>query len=276
MDLYSILNHDACRLNIGERTKEGVLRKIAEVAASTPVVADAEVSAQRIFQQLSAREEQGSTGFGNGVALPHTRVKGMNEFLLFLVTTRKGVDFGAIDHKRVQVFFVLLGPDEQVNEHLKALAAVSRVLSNSNVKKEILGASGPTAACEAFLRNVRYVEGERPAVRKMRVLYVILYLDELLYDILEFFIEQGIEGATIVESSGMGRYISNIPLFASFIGFMNEDKTSSRMIMALVPENRVDDIIEGIEGITGDMDKKEGAMVFTTEVSFHKGTMKMM
>lgn len=276
MDLYTILNHDACRLNIGERSKEGVLRKIAEVAAITPAVAVAEVSGQQIYQQLMAREDQGSTGFGNGVAIPHTRVKGMKEFLLFLITTRKGVDFGAIDHKRVQVFFVLLGPDDQVNEHLKALAAVSRVLSNSNVKKEILSASGPTAACESFLRNVRYVEGGRPSAQKMRVLYVILYLDELLYDILEFFIEQGVEGATIVESSGMGRYISNIPLFASFIGFMNEDKTSSRTIMALVPENRVDDLIGGIEDITGDLDKKEGAMVFTTDVSFYKGTMKMM
>ena len=92
----------------------------------------------------------------------------------------------------------------------------------------------------------------------------------------EFFIEEGIDGATVLESSGMGHYISNIPLFASFIGFMNEDKNRSRTIVAMVPENKVNDIIQGIERITGDLDKKEGAMVFTVDASFHKGSMRML
>ena len=93
---------------------------------------------------------------------------------------------------------------------------------------------------------------------------------------MEYFIQEGIDGATIVESSGMGEYISNIPLFASFIGFMNENKHSSKTIMAMIPAERQQEILEGIESITGDLDKKEGAMIFMTDVTFYKGTMKML
>ena len=274
MELYSVLDRDACALDISEKTKEAVLRKIAEIASQADATED--VTAEEVFEKLKEREEQGSTGFGNGIAIPHCRITGMSDFFLFILTSRRGVEFDSIDKKKVQVFFVLLGPDDKIAEHLKILASISRVLSGTNVKREILNAKSKTAVYEAFLRNIQFAEGETFAPRKMKALFVILYEDEFFYDILEFFIEEGIEGATIIDSSGMGKYISNIPLFASFIGFMNQDKNRSRTVVAMVPEDKVDSIVRGIEDITGDLDKKQGAMVFALDVSFYKGTMKMM
>jgi PTS system nitrogen regulatory IIA component len=103
-----------------------------------------------------------------------------------------------------------------------------------------------------------------------------LYEDELLYSVLEIFIEEGIEGATIIESAGMGQYISNVPLFADFIGFMRENKHQSKTLMALVPQEHVQDIINRIEDVTGDLDKKQGAMIMVLDVPYFKGTMRMM
>ena len=74
----------------------------------------------------------------------------------------------------------------------------------------------------------------------------------------------------------MGQYISNVPLFADFIGFMRENKNQSRTIMALVPEEHVHDIIDRIEEVTGDLDKKQGAMIIVLDVPYFKGTMQMM
>ena len=184
-----------------------------------------------------AREDQGTTGFGNGIAIPHTRIEGMSDFLLFVVTSKRGVDFDAIDKKRVYIFFVLLGPEGRVTEHLKILASISHVLASSNVKKEILSARSVTAVYEAFLRNVRFIEGQKRGPQPMKALFIILYEQKLLYDILEFFVEEGIEGATIIDSAGMGEYVSNIPLFASFIGFMNADKNRSKTIIAIIELN---------------------------------------
>ncbi|KQC14178.1 MAG: hypothetical protein APR63_06020 [Desulfuromonas sp. SDB] len=171
---------------------------------------------------------------------------------------------------------MLVGPSTNVGEHLKILASLSRLLSQSGFKKELVNAPTKLAVYEAFIRNTRMEEIAEIKIKKYKLLHIILYVEEFLYDILEYLLENGIEGATIIESYGMGQYISNIPLFASFIGFMKENKNQSKTIITLIPETQEQKLIEGIEKITGDLNKKQGAMVFTQEVSFSKGTMKMI
>ncbi len=275
MELYQFLDKNACTLNISERRKEAVLKRIAHIAATSPALAG--ISPGDIFNALSEREAQGSTGFGKGIAIPHARIPGMKNSLLFIVTSRKGVDFQAVDRKRVFVFFVLLGPNDAVSEHLQILAALSRLIASSRIRREILGARSVEAVYESFVRHTRISSsGHTSAAKKMRLMTIILYMQEALYEILEFIMSQGIEGATIIDSNGMGEYISNIPVFASFIDFMNADKNKSQTIILLIPQDLQDTIVKGIEDITGDLDKKDGAMIITQDITFFKGTMQMM
>ena len=176
----------------------------------------------------------------------------------------------------MKLFFIILGPTEAVTDHLKILAFVSRALSHTNLKRELLAARSETALYEAFLRNTQTERSADNQTRVMKLVMVNLYIEEFLYRVLELFIEEGIEGATIIESAGMGHYISNVPLFADFIGFMNESKHQSKTIMAMVPEEHVDDLIAGIEDITGDLDKKQGAMILVLDVAMYRGSMKML
>ncbi len=273
MNLYDITSERACAVNLQAKTREEILRSIAKQAKQIP--AFAEVGEEEIYQGLLTREEQGSTGFGGGMAIPHARFEKATEFAFFIVTTRRGVDFDAMDKKKVKVFFVLLGPADGVREHLQILAAVSNVIARTNITKELLTATTRSVAYELFLSKTQDKKPKQ-VQEKQKLLQVILYEDTFFYDLLEFYIEEGVEGATVIESSGMGQYISNIPLFASFIGFMNEDKNRSRTILAMVPESRVNELIQGIERITGDLDTKQGAMVLVVDVAFSKGTMKML
>jgi len=274
MDLFKITDAKSCSCGLKAKSKEDVLKQLAGLAVKSEKTTG--ISEEDIFMKLQEREKQGSTGFGGEIAIPHARIKGMEEFLLYIVTDRKGVEFDSLDKKKVRLIFVILGPEEAVNEHLQILASLSRAMSQERVKKEILGATSESALVETFLKNT--IEKSEPTREKqrMKLMILVLYLDEFLYHILEYFIQEGIEGATILDSSGMGEYISSIPLFATFIGFMNERKNHSKTIFVLIPEDREGDIIQGIEDITGDLDKKEGAMILTTDISFYKGTMKMM
>jgi mannitol/fructose-specific phosphotransferase system IIA component (Ntr-type) len=274
MDIYSILDKQSCSVELEARDRDGVLHELANLAVQSDRTAG--VDAETIYRLLAEREEQGSTGFGNEIAIPHARVEGMGDFLLLIGVSRRGVDFGAMDRKRGRIFFVILGPSEGVNEHLKILAFVSRSIGHTNVKNELLQSSTVTALYEAFLRNVDVAPGERPEQRKMQLLLINLYEEDLLYSVLEIFIEERIEGATIIESAGMGQYISNVPLFADFIGFMRENKNQSKTILTLVPEEHIHDIIARVEEVTGDLDKKQGAMIMVLEVPYFKGTMQML
>ncbi|MDP6491408.1 MAG: PTS sugar transporter subunit IIA [Kiritimatiellia bacterium] len=272
MNFYDILSEQSCMPHVHGNTRDEVLRSLARHAAALPQMEA--VSEEDIYEKLLAREEEGSTGFGHGMAIPHARYAAADGFVLLIATSRKGVDFRAIDKKKVKVFFVLLGPEDAPRDHLKVLAGISSIVSRSNVCRQLEVSVTPSAMYEAFMSKTD--EKPEAAREAMKLLNVVLYEDRFFYDIIELFIEEGIDGATILESSGMGQYISNIPLFASFMGFMNEDKNRSRTIMATVPESRVERLIRGIEGITGDLDKKQGAMVMVLDVAFTKGSMKMM
>ncbi len=274
MDLIKITDIKSCSCGIQAKTKEEVLMELSRLAIKSDKLKG--FSEKVIFDKLAEREKQGSTGFGDEIAIPHARIAGMEEFLLFIVTDNKGVEFDTLDKKKAKIIFVILGPEKSVNEHLQILAAISRAISQGNLKKEILNVNTESALVDIFLKNTVEKNGTSDIKQKMKLMFIVLYLDDFLYHILEYFIQEGIDGATIIDSSGMGEYISNIPLFATFIGFMNEKKNHSKTIMALIPEDKEKDIVDGIERITGDLDKKEGAMILTTDISMYKGTMKMM
>ena len=274
MDIYSILEKKSCAIGLRPKSKDEALRSLADLAAQSGRINA--ITADEIYRLLSDRESQGSTGFGNEIAIPHARVEGMEEFLLFVATVPRGVEFDALDKKKVRIFFVILGPAEAVNEHLKILAFVSRALGHTNVKNELIQSSSVTSLYEAFLRNTTSETGEKKEQRKMQMLLLNLYDEDLLYPILEVFIEEGIEGATILDSAGMGRYISNVPLFADFIGFMRQNKNQSKTILTLVAEENLHGLVSHIEDVTGDLDKKQGAMIMVLDIAFMKGTMKML
>jgi mannitol/fructose-specific phosphotransferase system IIA component (Ntr-type) len=275
MDLAAILNSASCSVNLKARNKEGALESLAALAVRGRKTGTA--SEKAIALALSERESQGSTGFGDEIAIPHARVAGMEDFLVFIAHAPKGVDFDSLDKKKVKLFFVILGPENRPSEHVQILAALSRSLSGTTLKKELLAAGSTEILVESFLRHTVEKHDETAvSKRKMKLLVLILYMEDFIYHILEYFLEEGIEGATILDSSGMGQYVSNIPLFATFIGFMNEQKNRSNTILATIPADREDDIIKGIEAITGDLDKKQGAMLMTLDIGVWKGTMKMM
>jgi mannitol/fructose-specific phosphotransferase system IIA component (Ntr-type) len=275
MDLAAILNSASCSVNLKARNKEGALESLAALAVRGRKTGTA--SEKAIAVALSERLAQVSTGFGDEIAIPHARVAGLEDFLVFIAHVPKGVDFDSLDKKKVKIFFVILGPENRPSEHVQILAALSRSLSGTTLKKELLAAGSTEILVESFLRHTVEKHDETAvSKRKMKLLVLILYMEDFIYHILEYFLEEGIEGATILDSSGMGQYVSNIPLFATFIGFMNEQKNRSNTILATIPADREDDIIKGIEAITGDLDKKQGAMLMTLDIAVWKGTMKMM
>ncbi len=274
MDLFTIITEECCTVELSGATKDEVLRQLAGLACRNPLVAEA--GAEAVYEALRDRESQGSTGFEQGVALPHARVAGMREFAVAVAVAPRGVEFAALDKRKSRLFFVVLGPPDRVADHLKLLAAISHQLHLPHVRNELLKAPTATALYESFLRRLSTSGDPETPQRKMKLCLVILYLEELLYDILEYFLQEGIDGATILESSGMGEYISSLPLFAGFIGFLQERKDRSKTILALVPEEKASQIVAGIEQITGDLDTQQGATVIYLDVAYYKGSMKMM
>ena len=79
----------------------------------------------------------GSTGIGNGIAIPHGRIDGIDDIVAVVVTSEEPIDFDAIDDRPVDIFFALLVPSEQTEEHLQTLSSIAQKLSDKDIVKTI-------------------------------------------------------------------------------------------------------------------------------------------
>lgn len=85
---------------------------------------DNSIDADALFEQLIAREKLGSTGIGEGIAIPHCRFKTKGETIAALMTLESPIDFDSVDSKPVDVIFAMLVPEDAENEHLQTLASL--------------------------------------------------------------------------------------------------------------------------------------------------------
>src|ERR1700680_1065403 len=100
---------------------------------------------RQIFDVLLERERLGSTGVGNGIAIPHGRLPGLARLYGLFVRVDPSVDFDAVDEQPVDLVFLLLAPEGAGADHLKALARVSRLLRDRQVCEKLRGAEQPEA-----------------------------------------------------------------------------------------------------------------------------------
>lgn len=262
------------RVDFAASSKDAALRQIAGIAAQSPTLAGIEQDV--LYAHLAEREAAVTTGLGNGVAIPHARIDGLKDFVVFVLIAPRGIDFAALDKKRVHLFFVVFAPGERVAEHLQLLAAISRLLSQAPVRREMLKSTDPAVLYEIVGRSIDPDAHIPTKDETMKLLYIILYYEDDLQGVLEYLIDQGIEGATVIESKGMGAYVSTIPLFAGLLRFMRDDRNASHTIMTLIPARHEQVIVRGVEQITGDLTTRQGAMLMTLDVSLHRGTMSMI
>lgn len=115
------------------------------------------------FDSLFAREKLGSTGLGQGVAIPHGRVKGLKEATAAFVRTREPIPFDAPDNKPVQLIFVLLVPERATDQHLQILSELAQMFSERSFREQLLHAPTPEAVHALFAEWVPNAPSQRSA-----------------------------------------------------------------------------------------------------------------
>ena len=145
--LDHILALERVRADVPSGSRKRTLQVLGEILAD----ADPGLSSQAVFDQLFARERLGSTGLGEGCALPHARVPGLGRTLAAFVRLRKGVDFDAPDHQPVDLVFGLLVPEESTEAHLEILASIARVFADDHVRSSIRSAGEPARMREILV-----------------------------------------------------------------------------------------------------------------------------
>ncbi|WAJ36744.1 PTS IIA-like nitrogen regulatory protein PtsN [Pseudomonas sp. GOM7] len=131
--LENILTPGRSLVNVPGGSKKRVLEQIASLVARDLD----ELDNQDIYESLIAREKLGSTGFGNGIAIPHCRLAGCNAPISALLRLDTAVDFDAIDGAPVDLLFVLLVPEAATDAHLELLRQIASMLDRQDVRERL-------------------------------------------------------------------------------------------------------------------------------------------
>ena len=135
MKITDILTQKMTQCDLPGGSKKRVLENLS--AFVTDQLGGNTEQADTLFHNLVARERLGSTGIGEGVAIPHCRVSGFNRIHGCLIKLEDPVDFGALDDQPVDLIFALIVPEEQNDEHLATLARVAAIMQNDQSRQSL-------------------------------------------------------------------------------------------------------------------------------------------
>ena len=136
MKLLDFLHRDAIVPTLTAQDKAGVLQELAQVLVATGDV----TAGGDAVEVLLEREKLGSTGIGEGIAIPHGKLKELDRVIAVFGRSTDGVEFDSMDGAPVHLFFLLMAPENSASTHLKALARISRLLKDRSFRDELLRA----------------------------------------------------------------------------------------------------------------------------------------
>jgi PTS system nitrogen regulatory IIA component len=135
--IKALLQDDLIIEEIEATDKMGVLREFARRLKSTGRIQNEE----ELVRVLAERESLGSTGIGNGIAIPHGKMNNIPEMIVAFGRSNRGVEYNSLDQQPVHLFFLIVTPDGRQGDHLKTLARVSRILKNPVLRDDLRKAS---------------------------------------------------------------------------------------------------------------------------------------
>lgn len=138
--LHDLLSSEAVIPALKASTKKQAIQHLAAQAADLWRLAERDV-----FETLLQRERLGSTGIGNGIAIPHGKLPAIHQPVGLFARLEKPIDFDSVDGEPVDLMFLLLAPEEAGADHLKALARVARVLRDPAVTAQLRATRDPAA-----------------------------------------------------------------------------------------------------------------------------------
>lgn len=137
MKITDILVREASILDLASTDKSSLLAELATALAAHEKHLDRDA----LLAVLRERETLQSTGIGEGVAIPHGKLRGLDRLLATFARSRAGVDFDSIDGRPTQLFFLLVVPEQSGGQHLKALARISRFFRDPSFRGRLLQAA---------------------------------------------------------------------------------------------------------------------------------------
>jgi PTS system nitrogen regulatory IIA component len=271
MNLQESFRPECIQIGSTARDKTAVLAQIASLAKKCEALR--EVDERTVRTALQEREKIGSTGFGNGIAIPHCSLPGLKEFVVGLLIIPEGVDFRSTDGKKTTTFFFIVGPEEQRTRHVQILSALSKILRNPQVISRFLASHEPGEVNRLVDELLSLIHLGPSGLQKSKCLFhVVVQKEEYFDDILQIF-SAAVQGSiAVLEAATAGSYLHRLPLFAAY--WSEAPQSFCRIILALVEKDLCNDVIRRIQTLVEDLEDRPGVLVAVQELMYTAGSLE--
>lgn len=148
MQLSEVLSLDCTKSAVHCTSKKRALEMISDLVAE-----QTGMNATELFECMLSREKMGSTGIGNGIAIPHARMGESDKAVAVLLQCDEPIEFDAIDNRPVDLLFALLVPDSQCKEHLQTLSKMAERLNDKQILKQLRNAQSDQELYDIMLNQ---------------------------------------------------------------------------------------------------------------------------
>ena len=268
MNLFEALRKECIFAGVTPQNKTRALAEVARCAKQSPLLAN--VTEETIIQGLEEREALGSTGFGNGIAIPHCRLEDVKDFIVGILTVPDGVEFDALDEKPVRLMVFIIAPKDASNEHIRLLSAISQALKSRGAVKEIVAEKTSEAVLESFLRHASG-ELDRKGHTGKNLIHIFIQDEAVFHDLVQVFAGMDASNVSVLTSENLSAYFSKVPLFR---GLWDHDPGGfSHLIMVVVPKELTNETVRRVETVTGNLDNRTGVMLTVQELFYCAGSL---
>ncbi len=139
MKLSKFCDESLVSFNLKAGTKEAVIEELVSLAASSTMIKDR----NELLDDVKERENLVTTGVGYGVAFPHAKTKSAKGIVIAFGRSQKGIDFEAMDHRPVHLFFLIAAPEDAIGAHLNVMARLSFLMKSEDNRHKLMQANSP-------------------------------------------------------------------------------------------------------------------------------------
>jgi PTS system nitrogen regulatory IIA component len=266
MKLSELLRSECICVHSKADDKALALCEIASLAKNSAVLKN--VSEEAILEAFQDRETLGSTAFGNGIAIPHCRVRDAKDFVIGLMTIPRGAEFEAEDRKKVQLMVFIIAPRQQSDLHIRLLSTISRALQDEASVQKMIAAKGAEQLRGLFLEAAGEDISEQISLRR-NLIHVFVQDENVFRDILET-----ISGLETISLSVLDAQRSRAYL-GLYAGLSETSDNACKVIAAIVERRLSNEVIRRVETITGSLLECMGVMVTVQELDYSAGSLEV-
>ena len=139
MKLSKFCDETLISFTLKSKTKDDVIEELVDLVSSSNMVKDRD----QLLADIREREELVTTGVGYGVAFPHAKTKAVKGIVIAHGRSEEGIDFDAMDHKPVNLFFLIAAPEDAIGAHLNVMARLSYLMKSEENRQKLMQAGSP-------------------------------------------------------------------------------------------------------------------------------------